>query len=172
VDDRKVQQLYNLKKLVRHVYNTIPFYTRKFDELGVKPDDIQSMADIAKLPFTTKDDMRDTYPYGLLAVEEKEIVEIHTSSGTTVGSHGPLPLYGWGNPRRCGPECLWVRDVYRRFGCSLWFPYPGVQHHPCRLGKHQTPAYADAGFQIYHPHLYPLLFPLYGRVRQRDGNRL
>ncbi len=82
-DDRKVQQLYNLKKLVRHVYENIPFYRKKFDELGVTPDDIKTIEDIAKLPFTTKDELRETYPYGLLAVDEKDIVEIHTSSGTT-----------------------------------------------------------------------------------------
>jgi phenylacetate-CoA ligase len=72
-----------LCRLVDVLYRRVPFYRRKMDERGVKPLDVQGIADIARLPFTTKDEMRDVYPYGLLAVDLKEIVEIHTSSGTT-----------------------------------------------------------------------------------------
>ncbi|OGI05885.1 MAG: phenylacetate--CoA ligase [Candidatus Margulisbacteria bacterium GWF2_35_9] len=72
-----------LIKLVNHLYHNVAFYKDKMDILGVKPSDIRNISDIRKLPFTTKDDMRDTYPLGLLAVDKKEIVEIHTSSGTT-----------------------------------------------------------------------------------------
>ena len=81
--EREAGQVENLRKLAEHVYKNVPFYTKKFDEAGVKPADIQSISDIAKLPFTSKDELRQTYPYGLLAVEESEIVEIHMSSGTT-----------------------------------------------------------------------------------------
>ncbi len=76
-------QLQSLVKLTEKLYSKVPFYKRKFDELGVKPQDIQNLKDISKLPFTTKIELRDTYPYGLLAVDESEIVEIHQSSGTT-----------------------------------------------------------------------------------------
>jgi len=79
----EAKQLKNLVKLAHTVYGCGPFYRRKFDEAGVRPEDIQSLEDIRKLPFTTKDELRSTYPYGLLAVDESEIVEIHTSSGTT-----------------------------------------------------------------------------------------
>jgi phenylacetate-CoA ligase len=72
-----------LGRLVDHLYRRVPFYRKKMDAAGVKPRDIQDVADIARLPFTTKDEMRDVYPYGLLAVDLKDIVEIHTSSGTT-----------------------------------------------------------------------------------------
>jgi phenylacetate-CoA ligase len=72
-----------LCRLVDVLYRRVPFYRRKMDAIGVKPMDIQGIDDIARLPFTTKDEMRDVYPYGLLAVDLKEIVEIHTSSGTT-----------------------------------------------------------------------------------------
>jgi phenylacetate-CoA ligase len=72
-----------LGRLVDVLYRKVPFYRKKIDAAGVKPQDIQSIADIARLPFTTKDEMRDVYPYGLLAVDLREIVEIHTSSGTT-----------------------------------------------------------------------------------------
>jgi len=76
-------QLQNLKELVLKVYNRVPFYKERMDKKGVKPSDIQSLEDIQKLPFITKTDMRDVYPYGLLATDMSEIVEIHTSSGTT-----------------------------------------------------------------------------------------
>jgi len=72
-----------LKAISRKVYDKVPFYKSKFDALGVKPEDINTIDDIAKLPFTSKDDMRDVYPYGLLACDLRDIVEIHTSSGTT-----------------------------------------------------------------------------------------
>ena len=72
-----------LGKLVDALYRKVPFYRGKMDRAGVKPSHIQAIGDIAKLPLTTKDEMREVYPYGLLAVDLKEIVEIHTSSGTT-----------------------------------------------------------------------------------------
>jgi phenylacetate-CoA ligase len=72
-----------LCRLVDVLYRRVPFYRKKLDALGVKPLDIQDIGDITRLPFTTKDEMREVYPYGLLAVDLKEIVEIHTSSGTT-----------------------------------------------------------------------------------------
>lgn len=76
-------QLERLKTTVSRCYERIPFYRRKMDDLGVKPSDIHSLADIRKLPFTVKDDMRANYPYGLFAVPLKEVVRIHSSSGTT-----------------------------------------------------------------------------------------
>jgi phenylacetate-CoA ligase len=72
-----------LQELVARVYEKVPFYRKKMVESGVKPSDIGSISDIVKLPFTTKPDMRDVYPYGLLVVPEEELVEVHTSSGTT-----------------------------------------------------------------------------------------
>jgi phenylacetate-CoA ligase len=72
-----------LCRLVDILYRRVPFYRRKMDALGVRPLDIRGIEDIARLPLTTKDEMREVYPYGLLAVDLKEIVEIHTSSGTT-----------------------------------------------------------------------------------------
>ena len=80
---RKAIQLARLRNLAEKVYRAVPFYRKRFDEKGVKAADIVSLQDIGKLPFTTKDDLRDTYPYGLLAVPHEEIKEIHMSSGTT-----------------------------------------------------------------------------------------
>jgi phenylacetate-CoA ligase len=72
-----------LCNLVKRVYKNVPFYKAKMDAAGIKPTAIKGLADLHKLPFITKDEMRDVYPYGLLAVKQKDIVEIHTSSGTT-----------------------------------------------------------------------------------------
>lgn len=72
-----------LIKTVKRCYEKVPFYKQKLDEAGIKPEDIKSIDDITKLPFTVKQDLRDTYPYGLFAVPKEELVRIHASSGTT-----------------------------------------------------------------------------------------
>jgi len=76
-------QLFKLKKLVERVYNTVPFYREAFNKNKVSPEQIKSLEDIRRLPFTTKEDLRQNYPLGLLAVPKSEIVRIHGSSGTT-----------------------------------------------------------------------------------------
>ena len=81
--DLKKWQSYNLSALVQRLYDKVTFYRSKLDKTGVKPKDIKSIEDIDNLPFTTKDDMREVYPYDMLATEMENIVEIHTSSGTT-----------------------------------------------------------------------------------------
>jgi phenylacetate-CoA ligase len=81
--DMEKLQLERVGRLVEVLYKKVPFYKKKIDAAGMKPKDIQSLSDISKLPFTTKEEMREVYPYGLLATDMQEIVEIHTSSGTT-----------------------------------------------------------------------------------------
>jgi phenylacetate-CoA ligase len=81
--DLRAFQSRKLIELVEKLYNRVDFYKKKMDDKGAKPGDIKSISDLHKLPFTTKDDMRDVYPYGLLATDLQNIVEIHTSSGTT-----------------------------------------------------------------------------------------
>ena len=76
-------QLDKLQKVVRRVYEKVPYYRAKMDEAGIKPDDVKSLDDLKRLPFTTKQDMRDTYPFGLFAVDKSELERIHASSGTT-----------------------------------------------------------------------------------------
>jgi len=76
-------QLTRLKSLVERVYHNVPFYKKKLDEAGIKPSDVKSLADLKNLPFTTKQDMRDNYPFGLFAVPKDNVVRIHASSGTT-----------------------------------------------------------------------------------------
>lgn len=72
-----------LVKMVNSCYNNVPFYKKLLDDAGVKPQDIKSIDDITKLPFTVKQDLRDNYPFGLFAVPKDDIVRIHASSGTT-----------------------------------------------------------------------------------------
>lgn len=76
-------QLRRLQATAQRVYATVPFYRRKFDEAGIRPGDIKSLKDLQRLPFTTKDDLRDNYPYGMFAVPMDNVVRIHASSGTT-----------------------------------------------------------------------------------------
>lgn len=76
-------QLQRLQWTVKWVYERVPFYRNKFKEQGITPKDIRSLEDIALLPFTTKDDLRDNYPYGLFAVDLDKVIRVHASSGTT-----------------------------------------------------------------------------------------
>jgi len=79
----KQLQLTRLQQAVDRAYRNVPFYQKRLDEAGVRPEDIRSLADIARIPFTVKTDLRDTYPFGMFAAPLKDIVRFHSSSGTT-----------------------------------------------------------------------------------------
>jgi phenylacetate-CoA ligase len=81
--DLKKLQLQRLRWTLQHAYDNVPHYRKKFDSAGVKPEDCRTLADLARFPFTTKSDLRDTYPFGMFAVPMDRIVRIHASSGTT-----------------------------------------------------------------------------------------
>ena len=72
-----------LVKQVKHAWDSIPYYRKKMEEKGVSPEDIRGLDDLSKLPFLKKDDLRETYPYGMLAVPKKDVVKLHSTSGTT-----------------------------------------------------------------------------------------
>lgn len=82
-DEMTALQTERLVKSVAYAYERVPLYKERFDEIGLKPDDIKELSDITKLPFTVKTDLRDNYPYGLLAVPMSDIVRVHASSGTS-----------------------------------------------------------------------------------------
>lgn len=82
-DEMEKIQLDRLQKTVKRVYENVPVYRKKFDEAGVVPEDIKSLKDLSKLPFTVKSDFRENYPFGLFSVGKKDIVRFHASSGTT-----------------------------------------------------------------------------------------
>ncbi|WP_285752389.1 phenylacetate--CoA ligase PaaK [Lentzea sp. NBRC 105346] len=83
VDELRAVQLERLRWSVRHAYDHVPHYRAAFDARGVHPDDVKTLADLAKLPFTAKADLRDNYPFGMFAVPRDEVVRVHASSGTT-----------------------------------------------------------------------------------------
>ncbi|AUB55937.1 MULTISPECIES: phenylacetate--CoA ligase family protein [Methanobacterium] len=82
-DELEKLQLKRLQEVVKRAYENVPYYKKRFDDEGIKPEDIKTLDDIQKLPLTTKDDLRAAYPFGMFAVPRQEIVEVHTSSGTT-----------------------------------------------------------------------------------------
>ena len=82
-DEMQTLQSARLVKLVDRVYHNVEFYRKRMQEAGIEPGDIKGIEDINKLPYTTKTDLRDTYPFGLFAVPTSQIVRIHASSGTT-----------------------------------------------------------------------------------------
>ncbi|MDI6702742.1 phenylacetate--CoA ligase family protein [Methanothermobacter wolfeii] len=82
-EERQELQLKRLQKTVKRAYENVPYYHKRLKEAGVFPEDIETLEDISKLPFTTKNDLREAYPFGMFAVPDEEIVEVHTSSGTT-----------------------------------------------------------------------------------------
>lgn len=101
-----------LAETVKWVYDRIPFYKNALDKKGVKPADIRTTADISKLPFTVKTDLRDNYPLGLCAVETKDLVRLHASSGTTgkpiTGPYTKDDLAQWSE---CMARTLWANSV-------------------------------------------------------------
>jgi phenylacetate-CoA ligase len=83
IDELRALQLERLRHSVRHACDNVPHYRRSFDAAGVHPDDLRTLEDIARFPFTTKQDLRDNYPFGMFAVPRERVVRIHGSSGTT-----------------------------------------------------------------------------------------
>ena len=83
VEELQALQSERLVKQVRYVYDNVEFYRNRMDEAGVKPEDVKGIEDLYKLPFINKDDLRDQYPYGLLAVPLNDCVRIQSTSGTT-----------------------------------------------------------------------------------------
>ncbi len=102
-------QLEKLQETVKWVYDRVPWYKQRLDEMGVKPDDIRELSDVAKLPMTVKTDLRDNYPFGLCAVPMAEVVRVHASSGTTgkpiTGPYTKEDLQQWGE---CMARNLWA----------------------------------------------------------------
>ena len=117
-------QLNRLKDLVKRVYEKIPFYKESFDAAGVKPEDIHSLDDITKLPFTIKQDLRDAYPFKMFAVPQSEVVRIHCSSGTTgtatVVGYTKHDLEVWGD---CFARFLYAADCDQNATIQIAYGY-------------------------------------------------
>lgn len=105
-------QLEKLKETVAWVNEKVPFYNKKFKEMKIAPEDIRSLEDVAKLPFTVKDDLRDNYPFGLCAVPLNEVVRVHASSGTTGKPiTGPYTADDLGQWTECMARNFWGAGV-------------------------------------------------------------
>jgi len=141
-------QLARLKKTVQHCMNS-PFYKKRFDEIGLKPDDIQTLDDLRRIPLTTKQDLRDTYPFGMASVPLDQCVRLHSSSGTTgnptVILHTQHDLDEWAN---AVARCLWMvgcrpDDVFQNTsGYGMFTGGLGFQYGAERLGMLTIPAAA------------------------------
>lgn len=141
-------QLERLQKTVRHCMNA-EFYRERFKELGITPDDIRTLDDVQKLPFTTKEDLRNHYPFGLASVPLKDCVRLHSSSGTTgnptVVLHTQKDLDEWA---KAVARCLWMvgsrpEDVFQNSaGYGMFTAGLGFQYGAERVGMLTVPAAA------------------------------
>jgi len=138
--------LERLKEVCERTYHRIPFYYHTFRKAGVKPKDINSLEDLSRLPFTTKDDLRDNYPFGLFAVPPSDIVEIHTSSGTTgkpiVGGYTHRDIELWSEVMaRCLTCSGTTKDdvVQNAYGYGLFTGGLGVHYGARRIGASVIP---------------------------------
>jgi len=139
-------QLRRLRATVARVYHAVPFYRRRFDEAGVTPDDIGSLADLARLPFTTKADLRDNYPYGLFAVPLDNVTRIHASSGTTgkptVVGYTARDVQTWAELMARSLTAAGARKediVHNAYGYGLFTGGLGVHYGAEKLGASVIP---------------------------------
>ena len=135
-----------LVKLVDYVYHNVEFYRKKMQTLGLLPGDIKTIEDITKLPFTTKDDLRDNYPFGLFAVPQSEIVRVHASSGTT----GKATVVGYTRKdidiwAECVARCLTMAGISRHdiiqiaYGYGLFTGGLGAHYGAEKIGAMVVP---------------------------------
>ncbi len=139
--EKETLQLKRLQDVVRRAYENVPYYRKNLDEAGVAPEDIQTLKDIEKIPFTTKSDLREVYPFGMFAVSTDEIVEIHTTSGTTgkptVSGYTPKDLELWGEviARALSMAGATKKDIVQNcYGYGLFTGGLGVHHGGQKLG--------------------------------------
>ena len=146
-DEMSTLQGKRLHKVVSYVYHNVPFYRAKMQAMDVTPDDIRTIEDIVKLPYTTKQDIRDNYPFGLQAAPQSEIIRIHASSGTT----GKATIVGYTRKdieiwSECMSRCLTAYGVTRddlfsvAYGYGLFTGGLGVHYGVENMGASVIPA--------------------------------
>ena len=147
LDERRELQGRRLHKIVDYVYHNVPFYRTKLQNMDITPDDIRAIDDIVKLPYTTKQDLRDNYPLGLQAAPQSEIIRVHASSGTT----GNPTIVGYtrkdiGVWSECMARCLTAYGITREdiisvaYGYGLFTGGLGVHYGVENLGASVVPA--------------------------------
>ena len=139
-------QLFRLKQTLRRVWENVPCYQAKFCELGLVPEDIRTLADLSRLPFTTKEDLRLNYPYGMFAVPLREVVRIHSSSGTTgkptVVGYSRQDLDNWSELAARFMTAAGVTEddiVHIAFGYGLFTGAFGLHYGAERIGASVIP---------------------------------
>ena len=145
-EEMRALQLQRLQQTVRYVYERVPLYRERLDALKVRPEDIRSLDDVRRLPFTTKEDFRANYPYGLFAVPMKDIVRIHASSGTTgqptvVGyTEQDLDMWATCVARLCAAGGATREDIAQiSFGYGLFTGALGLHFGLAKLGAAVVP---------------------------------
>ena len=161
-------QLKRLQDTVAHCYHGSPFYRKRLDSIGVKPESIKSLDDLRRIPFTTKQDLRDTYPFGIASIPLDQCVRLHSSSGTTgnptVVLHSAKDLHEWANALAralwmvgCRPEDVFQNTSgYGMFTGGLGFQYAaemlGMLTVPAGAGNtlRQLKFFTDFGTTVVH----------------------
>ncbi|MBZ4684308.1 MAG: Phenylacetate--CoA ligase [Desulfomicrobiaceae bacterium] len=140
-DELEALQLRRLRQLVDKVYYNVPFYRKKFEELGVRPEHIRTLADVRHLPFTEKQDLRNNYPFGLFAVPRDNVVRVHASSGTTgkatVVGYTARDVHNWADLMARSFMCAGGSRqdiVHNAYGYGLFTGGLGMHYGVERLG--------------------------------------
>jgi phenylacetate-CoA ligase len=146
LDELRSLQLQRLKWSLRHAYDNVLHYRQKFEAAGVHPDQLQSIEDLARFPFTTKSDLRDTYPFGMFAVPRDKVVRIHASSGTTgkptVVGYTATDIDTWANLAARSIRAAGARPgdiVHVSYGYGLFTGGLGAHYGAERLGLTVVP---------------------------------
>ena len=146
VDALRALQLERLQWSLKHAYDNVAHYRRKFDDAGVHPSDLKSLADLSRFPFTTKADLRDTYPFGMFAVPRERVVRIHASSGTTgkptVVGYTAKDIDTWANLAARSIRAAGARPgdmVHVSYGYGLFTGGLGAHYGAERLGLTVVP---------------------------------
>ena len=150
-EELEALQLRRLRNLCARVYATVPFYAKRFAEVGVTPDDIKTLDDVRRLPFTEKQDLRNHYPFGLFAVPKDHIVRLHASSGTTgkavVVGYTARDLENWAGLMARSMAAAGVNStdvVHVAYGYGLFTGGLGAHYGAERLGATVVPASGGA----------------------------
>ena len=125
-DELQALQLDRLRWSLRHAYDNSAHYRSKFDAAGVRPEELESLADLSAFPFTTKADFRDTYPFGMFAVAREKVVRIHASSGTT----GKPTVVGYSAKDIDTWSHLMARSIRTAGGRAGTSPAPTIELRP------------------------------------------
>jgi phenylacetate-CoA ligase len=145
-EDINELQLQRLQAVVKRAYENVPYYNKRYNDLNIEPEDIETLEDIEKLPFTSKTDLREAYPFGMFAVPTDEIVEVHTTSGTTgkptVSGYTEDDLDIWGEVMARALTMTGVRKndrIQNSYGYGLFTGGMGVHYGGQKIGATVIP---------------------------------